>query len=255
MAELGRVKAVILHRNLKGAEMNIYGIATAVGILPAYKRAKAKAEEAYTALLNYKAWLRSLNEKPEKEQSVYVDWNSELDGVTCTVILRVGNIVGKMLSADGYLILTNHTSDRELLINKIGVSFRIFGQPITTYIPRGTVSSIELRAGQQVQIPLSGNTGLIFFANADTRDEFRNDIVEAYNAATGKHWTLITSIPKNTDVDGIATANVEFQYTGITNVGQPNRARYVQQPCTVRYMGEAFSPNERNIFDPKAGNF
>lgn len=233
--------------------MNIYGIATAVGILPAYKRAKAKAEEAYTALLNYKAWLRSLNKKPERAD--YVDQNSEIEGISCSVVLRVGNVVGQMLSADGYLTLTNETTDKELLINRIGVSFRVLGQPITTYIPRGTVSSIELRAGQQVQIPLSGNTGLIFFANADGRDEFRKKIVDAYNAATGKHWTLITSIPKNTDVDGIATANVEFQYTGINNVGQPNRARYVQQPCTVRYMGEAFTPNEKNYFKPDAGNF
>ena len=232
--------------------MNIYGILTAAGIYPAYQAAKKRADEAYTAWLNYKSWLRSLNQKPVAE---FVDQNSELDGVEASAILRVGNVVGQFLSADGYVVLTNTTTDRNYLITHIAASFTIDGIKITSYIPIGVTTGVELRAGQQIQVALSGNTDLIFFASPDNRDEFRAKIIRAYNAASGRNVKLITSVPRNTDVDGICKANIEFRYNGIENVGTPNRAAYKQVPTTVRYMGEAFIPNNKNDFDPDAGNF
>lgn len=234
--------------------MNIYGILTAAGLYPAYKKAKEKAENAYTALLNYRSWLRSLDRTPKNETQEYQDQNSELDGVTCNVVLRVGNLVGKFFSADGYLILTNTTADRNYVITHIAVSYTLIGQKVTTYFPVGVTSGVELKAGAQVQVPLSGNTGLMIFASGDLRDEFRKKIVDAYNTAADKSWSLITSIPRNTDVDGMATANVEFYYNGATyNSGTPTRAIYRGVATTVRYMGEAFTPNNKNDFDATAG--
>lgn len=247
-----RPEAVLLQRILKHATMNIYGILTAAGLFLAYQKAKAKADEAYTAWLNYKSWLRSLNQKPVVEE--FVDQNSELDGVEVSVVLRVGNVVGKFLSADGYVILTNTTEDRNFLITRVAASFTIDGLKVSSYIPIGVTQGTELRAGEQVQIPLSGNTDLIFFASGDDRDEFREKIIRAYNAS-GHNVHLVTSVPRNTDVDGICRSRVEFRYNNIENVGNPIRAIYTQIPTTVRYMGEAFSPNNRNDFEPTAGDF
>lgn len=247
-----RPEAVLLQRILKHATMNIYGILTAAGLFPAYQKAKKRLDSAKEALYRFDDTIRSMQDR-EIDPQITTDQNEPLSGVLVSVVLRLGNLVGQFFSADGYVTLTS--IDKDIIVTHISASFTINNELVTTYIPIGTSFGFKLSAGETIQVPLSGNTGLIMIANPDGRDKLREQIVAASNTIDPRiNNKLITSVPKNIEVDGICTANVEFYYTSINGSEQPLRAAYQDIPCVIRYMGEAFIPNEKNKYDPLAGS-
>ena len=224
--------------------MNIYGILTAAGVLPAYLKAKKKLKSAKTELQNFHAHLYAL-EEADIDPAIYADQNAPLDGIMVSAVLRLGNLVGQFCSADGFVTITD--VDKDLLITHIGVSFEINKQVVTSYIPIGIDNGFRISPGETYQVPLSGNTDLILLPSDDKRDQLREQICQV----AGKK--LITSVKSGTEVSGICKAHVALYYTTSANAGDPLRAVYDDVPCVIRYMGEAFSPNMANKFSPTAG--
>lgn len=130
------------------------------------------------------------------------------DGLMVGVLVRVGNLVGKLLRTETTLTISN-TSSKSYYIRRVQVDNKIWDVPFDVIDwkskqPFDTYKEInqEIRPGQTIEIIFSKGIGSVFDMDGNmAMDKLRNTICEA----AGKK--LITSCPK-INLDRLATSNV-----------------------------------------------
>lgn len=170
----------------------------------------------------------NLMDKPENDTTS----DGRLQAISISPIVKVGNLVGNIFRVQLSLVFTNKSSDRSYNIRNIKANARILQEGVRGYYPSAQYN-FNLKAGETKEIEFAGaQTSL----DGASREELKNAIC----VAAGKK--LITSCPK-TNVPDIASADVEFEYSGMSYAGS-QRATYRQCNGLLRYMGEAFYPSE-----------
>lgn len=155
------------------------------------------------------------------------------DGLLMTTILRVGNLVGKLMRVKASIVLTN-TSSSPIYVSGISAECYVFDIPVNMYrfemdpTPLSQVATFNqnIQPGQTVEIRLQSGISSL----GDMMGELRNMICEA----CGKK--LITSCPK-IDINGGQKANISISW------GDQKNGVSLNRPGVLRYCGEAFYPN------------
>lgn len=201
---------------------------------------KAKAE--YDALIDKKNALSAAIESYFKGQRY--DMMSEVydatikdntvtypDGVKVSSILRVGNLVGKVMRAKISLVVTN-TSANTYVISYPSVSCYILGVPVGLVDGNMPIEPIELNPGQTIEI--SSKNSIAGFKDESMMSKLRDLICEE----AGK--SIITSCPK-LNVSDVETADIYFEWAKKGNTDtNAGTATWLGKPGVLRYCMEAF---------------
>lgn len=198
---------------------------------------KAKAE--YDALKEKKEALEAAVKSYESQRYDMV--NSMLDatiedntvtypdGVNVSSILRVGNLVGKLMRAKISLVVTN-TSANTYVISNPDVSCSVLGVPVGLTDGDMPQELVVLNPGQTIEI--STKNSIAGFADESMIAKLRDLICKE----AGK--SLITSCPK-LNVSDVETADIYFKWTTDGNK-EPKVATWLKVPGVLRYCMEAF---------------
>ena len=241
------LKAVILRQKIGDMKLGLLAIG---GAWLNYRKAKAE----YEALKEKQETLQAAvdtynlekNEKYDEWEYKYlygvdeVEENNRPDGIEVSTVLRVGNIVGKIMRVHGSVVMTN-TSNQTILINKVAARWFLFNQYI--YIIEDLKSTKEseqsvyvgkyIKPGDTLEVQLQ--KGYASFVSGD-EESFGEDLMpklrETICEACGKK--LITSCPK-VSIEGLEKANFKVWW------GNDNHSFYTNsKPGVLRYCGEAF---------------
>ena len=178
------------------------------------------------AIETYQTQQNKLKDKYETKIETETDGNSRLSSIQVSYILRVGNLVGKYCNAQMTLVISNTSTDRTYYLSEFKAQPTIKGYLAGTIFKN--TNTIYIRPTETVEVPF----GRMVLANFDM-DMLRNLVCEK----AGKK--LITSCPKTT-IEGVTTADIEFEYVGEGKAGVPTRAIYNGVDGILRYCGEAF---------------
>lgn len=183
------------------------------------------------AMNTYAAQQAALRKQYENQTNFQGDNNRPLSGVSVSYILRVGMLVGKKMTIQPTLVLTNITQDKQYILSDFKAGFYIQNRSLN-YTFENNNQSVLLNAGQTVTVQLEGlkNKQLL---PEDAMDDLRSLIC----SKNGKK--LITSCPKTT-IENATRGRVEFQYTGKKSAGATTRAMYDDVIGVLRYCGEAY---------------
>ncbi len=151
------------------------------------------------------------------------------DGVKVSSILRVGNLVGKLMRAKISLVVTN-TSANTYVISNPSVSCFILGVGVGLKDGDMPQESIVLKPGQTIEI--SSKNSIAGFEDESMMAKLRDLICKE----AGKK--LITSCPK-LNVSDAETADIYFEWTTEGNKEQ-KVATWLKVPGVLRYCMEAF---------------
>ena len=183
------------------------------------------------AMNTYAAQQEALRKQYENQTNFQGDNNSPLAGVCVSYILRVGMLVGKKMTIQPTLVLTNTTKDKTYYLSKFNAGFHIQNKSLN-YVFENKNQSVVLRPGQTETIQLDGvkNQELL---GKEAMDDLRTLIC----SKNGKK--LITSCPKTT-IENETTGRVQFEYLGIAGAGAATTAKYYDVIGVLRYCGEAY---------------
>lgn len=225
--------AVILQRQTKCKMVGLGIIATGAAFLNMRKRKKEYEElvekrEGLVAAINaynsssYDAYINSIDTKETDAPA----------GVTVTTLLRVANLVGKLMRVRASIILTN-TGTKPIYIHSVAADCKIFGEYLGigntdgVRVSQEIVSLKELQPGDPMEIQLRG--GICQFKEISR-------LREAICAAAGKR--LITSCPK-LNLEGIEQADIRVRWSEADDMANVKEWRVLNKPGVLRYCGEA----------------
>lgn len=208
-------------------------IATGAAFLNMRKRKKEYEElvekrEGLVAAINaynsssYDAYINSIDTKETEAPA----------GVTVTTLLRVANLVGKLMRVRASIILTN-TSTKPIYIHSVAADCKIFGEYVYVVASDGSkvgqeiIDLVELKPGETQEFQL--RKGISSF-------ESIGRLREAICTAAGKR--LITSCPK-LNLEGVEQADVRIQWDTREDLATIKEWRVIGKPGTLRYCGEA----------------
>ena len=230
-------KAVILHRQTKCRKMNPFSIIGTGVAFANYKKAKAerdalveKKEALVAAITTYKDKRWDMTETALK---MINDNNVEYpDGLQVSSILRVGNLVGKVMRAKKSLVISNIGSKTYVIVNP-DLSCKVFDEGVG-FVKDGLPNEqIIIAPGQTIEV--SSKNSIAGFANTEILAKLRDYICEQ----SGKKY--ITSCGK-ISLDGIETADIMFSWQENKDV-TPDKwkvAAWLGKPGVLRYCMEAF---------------
>lgn len=237
MACRGRAKAVILQRQTKRRKM---GILSAIGTGAAFLNYK-KAKAEYNALKDKKETLEAVIDTYDsllydaKQQALdTLDGNNidYPDGLCVSSVLRVGNLVGKVMRAKKSLVITNVSSKTYAIVNP-DLSCKVFDKGVGFSKDRLPNEQVFISPGQTIEI--SSANSIAGFAETETLKKLRDYICEQQ----GKEY--ITSCGK-VSLDGIETSDIKFQWQEGESIS-PDKwkiAAWLGKPGVLRYEMEAF---------------
>ena len=173
------------------------------------------------------------------ERTIDTAENVMPSGVLVTSLVRVGNLVGKIMRVRVSVVLSN-ASDERYFISSVGADAFVLDSQIVVYSTDGQGLKQEisvdkwLEPGETMEIQLPG--GLSTIVNMETKQEDLGSLRDAICEACGKK--LITSCPKISINGDLEKADILVRYTTetghdlITGVTRGKRG-------TLRYCGEA----------------
>lgn len=225
--------AVILQRQTKCKMVGLGIIATGAAFLNMRKRKKEYEElvekrEGLVAAINaynsssYDAYINSIDTKETDAPA----------GVTVTTLLRVANLVGKLMRVRASIILTN-TGTKPIYIHSVAADCKIFCEYVYVVASDGSkvgqeiIDLVELKPGETQEFQL--RKGISSF-------ESIGRLREAICTAAGKR--LITSCPK-LNLEGVEQADVRIQWDTREDLATIKEWRVIGKPGTLRYCGEA----------------
>lgn len=220
--------------------MNFFGLIGTGAAFANYRKAKKEYDEVKEQQEVLQAAVTTYTQRrdmmfDDEEDSSYDtnNGNAPLDGVLATTILRIGNLVGQLCRVQVSVVLTN-TTDKPYIITSAEAATRVFGAVIGTQNEQSTKTNIRLEPGDTIEVVLPGTIAQV---DKSVYDKLISTICDSAGKA------LITSCPK-LNINGIETADLAFTYTrgGQASGVGTFRARYINQPGTLRYCGEAFFP-------------
>lgn len=154
------------------------------------------------------------------------------DGLQVSSILRVGNLVGKVMRAKKSLVITNVSGKTYVIVNP-DLSCKVFDKGVGFEKDGLPNEQITIAPGQTIEI--SSENSIAGFANTETLAKLRDYICEQ----SGKKY--ITSCGK-ISLDGIETADIKFSWQENKDVA-PDKwkvAAWLGKPGVLRYCMEAF---------------
>lgn len=209
----------------------------------------------YQQILDEWDYQKSVENSPE----IVVEKNDHPEGLLVGTLLRVGNLVGKIMRAEPTIVISN-TSNKKYYLFYISIQQFVLDRPVTLFDLKGTemrkFAYIKqwIKPGQTIEIPLAKALTTLVTENGDVMlGELRNAICEA----AGKK--LITSCPK-INLDGVEKADIvlywadqdtpAWMFSGVhdlkldayleKNPGVLKKAWWLGLPGTLRYCGEAY---------------
>lgn len=230
-------KAVILHRQTKCREMNPFSIIGTGAAFLNYRKAKAE----YDALIDKKKALEDTIKTYQKERFGMtkdaletIDDNSVSypDGLQVSSVLRVGNLVGKVMRAKKSLVISNIGRKTYVIVNP-DLSCKVFDKGVGFEKDGLPNEQIIIAPGQTIEV--SSKNSIAGFENTETLAKLRDYICEQ----SGKKY--ITSCGK-ISLDGVETADIMFQWQENKDVA-PDKwkvAAWLGKPGVLRYCMEAF---------------
>lgn len=174
------------------------------------------------------------------------------EGVQVGVLVRVGNLVGKLLRTETTLVITNTGSDG-YYIHGVYINDKIYDVPFwpMEWKSKETFSKYKkidrvINPGQTIEIIFpKGVTTVVMSDGSDGMDDLRNAICEA----NGKR--LITSCGK-TNLDGIAKATVILFWSTLEEKGEMlerYEELFIQKPGITASSAIWAKYNEQNSDD------
>lgn len=225
-------KAVILQQKTKQEKMSPITITSVGAALLNYRKAKAdyealveKQEALQDAVRTYNS-----NKLDEYIDSIDTKDNPMPSGLLVTSILRVGNLVGKMMRAKASVVLTN-VSSQPIHIKGVQVECVVLDVPVQMFkfeadakpLAQSVVYNKDIQPGETIEIGVPGGISSL----GEKQGELRSVICDA----CGKR--LITSCPKISIEDG-QKADIRVDW------GDGNVGIVLGKPGVLRYCGEAF---------------
>lgn len=192
-----------------------------------YEQLKERKDTLEAAIATYNDFKES-EVYPEVEKIYKTNEITYPDGLLVTSVLKVANLVGKIFYAKPALVVTN-TTNKKFVLFDIDVTCSIFGEVVGSSDKFVFPYSIEILPNETVDI--YSNKSKAGFVNPETIGRLRDEIC----ALNGKK--LITSCGK-TNVDGIETAHISFQWSQAGEKGEAKKAEWMAKPGLLRYCME-----------------
>ena len=176
------------------------------------------------------AYIESLEDRP----------NDIPAGLRFSTLLRVGNLVGKLMRCQTSLVISN-ISKQIYEIGTASAECKVLDTPVIVFsnkllsegakqIEQKTAYNKVIRPGETVEIFMPAGISSL----GDKMQELRDLICEA----NGKQ--LITSCPK-TSISGGQLADINFQWR-IKGENDWKICNMIERPGALRYCGEAYYP-------------
>ena len=154
-------------------------------------------------------------------------------GLQYSTLLRVANLVGKVMYVHTSVVLTN-TSDQPIVLNYIAADCHLYDETLKVIsistqkeVAQEVVKLIELKAGEMIEVQLPmGVSGI------SDMGRLRSDIC----AAAGKR--LITSCPK-LNIEGVESADIMIKWSKKESTTDVHTGVVKGKPGVLRYCGEA----------------
>jgi hypothetical protein len=186
------------------------------------------------------------------------------DGLQITTMLRVGNLVGKMMRVHASIVISN-TSNKTYKIGKSYADCKIGDYPVIvtdiskaiqdTLNPFNFSMGVESESIKIVEQKASGSIlpikpgsvweiymphGVSMLVDLETQEGKMGWLRDIICQACGK--SLITSCPK-VFIEDIETADIRLSWTEETE-GVEHTCILRNKPGTLRYCGEAYYPED-----------
>lgn len=228
--------------------MTGYGLIAAIPLFRNYKKAKAEYEALLEKQAGLQAAVASYNSGKLDSYLAYMAKdepdNIYPEGVFVTTVLRVGNLVGKLMRVHNSLIFTN-TSNNTYYIGKCYADSKIGEYPVAVFTTDSSPRQIEqvgygvaLEPGKSIDVYLPhGVSTLVDPETGDNKMDYLRDLI---CKAAGK--SLITSCPK-ISIDGAITSNIRFDWN-TKEEGVKHTCILRDKPGVLRYCGEAYYPKD-----------
>lgn len=246
--------------------MTGYGLIAAIPLFRNYKKAKAEYEALLEKQAGLQAAVASYNSGKLDSYLAYMAKdepdNIYPEGVFVTTVLRVGNLVGKLMRIHNALVFTN-TSNNTYYIGECYADSKIGEYPVivtdiskaienalnpfsfSTGVDSGNIKVVEqvgygvaLEPGKSIDVYLPhGVSMLVDPTTGDGKTGWLRDLI---CKAAGK--SLITSCPK-ISIDGAITSDIRFEWS-VKGEGAKHDCILRNKPGVLRYCGEAYYPKD-----------
>ena len=231
--------AVTLHRIFKCITMNIIGGIGLAAAIANYRKANKDYNEALERVETLQAAVDTyISQRDAKfdeiNSGIQYDKNTQIPGVLCTSILRIGNLVGNYCRVRTSVVLTN-TGSAHVTITSVDANVYACGTLIVSDTENKRVSYFKLEPGETKEIELPGGIASV---DGPTMDAIKSAICET----AGKR--LITSCPK-TNVSNIESAKIRLTWKAASGAGDEKTALYDEPNGVLRYCGEAYYPDKK----------
>ncbi len=205
--------------------MTGFGLIATGAALANYQRAKRNYEQieersvgVKSVVNRYQELLDEWDYQKQQSSQTKIDTreNDMPDGIHLGSMLRVGNLVGKLMRCEPTVVISN-TSDKKYYLFSLDMDIKVYDQPVirqklsglsTEELPNYSYIRQWITTGQTMDIVQQ--KGISSLVNTETQKADLSRLREAICEAAGKK--LITSCPK-INLDGIVTADIVLYWS------------------------------------------